>query len=175
MVIVLFPLRHHIGFGHDRWRVHAPFHFLLAFTQPIASFFAPFLHFPVTGVSRLIGENYSRIGSQGGSPKIGPAVATDGCKIGSARPSALRRLSCTQARNKTNLWLYLASWYVPPPGQNGYRGLEMTTIKCGPIQVDLERSDPNREFYRRRREQLILAASAVLGVIILGIGVILFP
>jgi hypothetical protein len=46
--------------------------------------------------------------------------------------------------------------------------LEMTTIKCGPILLDLARADPNREFYRRRRERL-------LGVIILGIGVILFP
>jgi hypothetical protein len=28
---------------------------LLAFTQPVASFFAPFLHFPVACVSRLVG------------------------------------------------------------------------------------------------------------------------
>jgi hypothetical protein len=33
-------------------------HLLLALTQPLASFFAPFLHFPVTGVSRLVGQNY---------------------------------------------------------------------------------------------------------------------
>jgi hypothetical protein len=52
-------------FGRDRWRVHSISHLLLAFTQPVASFFAPFLHFPVTGVSRLVGQNYFRIGSHG--------------------------------------------------------------------------------------------------------------
>jgi hypothetical protein len=54
--MMVVRLCHHIGFGlgHDRWRVHA-FHLLLAFTQPVPSFFAPFLHFPVTGGSRLVG------------------------------------------------------------------------------------------------------------------------
>jgi|EndMetStandDraft_3_1072993.scaffolds.fasta_scaffold545171_3 hypothetical protein len=57
MVVVLFRLCDHngLGFGHDRWRVHSISYLLLAFTQPVASFFAPFLHFPVACVSRLVG------------------------------------------------------------------------------------------------------------------------
>jgi hypothetical protein len=56
------------------------------------------------------------------------------------------------------------------------------TIKCEPTLLDLARTDLNRqdefygrdEFYRRRHEGLILAAGAVLGVIILGIGLSAF-
>ena len=56
------------------------------------------------------------------------------------------------------------------------------TIKCEPTLLDLARTDLSRhdefygrdEFYRRRHERLILAAGAVLGVIILGIGVSVF-
>jgi hypothetical protein len=50
------------------------------------------------------------------------------------------------------------------------------TIKCGPTLLDSARTDPLREplreeVYRRKGGHLILAASAALAVIILGIGV----
>ena len=40
---------------YDRWRVETISYFLLALAQRFFSFFAPFLHFPVTGVSGLVG------------------------------------------------------------------------------------------------------------------------
>jgi hypothetical protein len=56
--VFLFRVCHHNGLGSgtdDRWSVNSIFQLLLALTQPVASFFAAFLHFPVTGISRLVG------------------------------------------------------------------------------------------------------------------------
>jgi hypothetical protein len=55
--VVLFRLSHYRGLrlGRDCWRVHSISYLQFALTQPFLSFFAPFLHFPVTGVSRLVG------------------------------------------------------------------------------------------------------------------------
>ena len=40
---------------HDRRRVETISYLLFAPTQPFFDFFAPFFHFPVTGISRFVG------------------------------------------------------------------------------------------------------------------------
>jgi hypothetical protein len=92
MVVVLFRLCHNrLGFGHDRRRVHSISHSLLAFTQPVASFFAPFLHpsdrcTPARRVELLSNWVARRLSKN----MVGPAVTTDGCKnkLRKAAPAA---------------------------------------------------------------------------------------
>jgi hypothetical protein len=73
--VLLFRVGHHNGLGSgadDRWPVNSIFQLLLALTQPVASFFAAFLHFPVTGISRLVGKITFELGRTGALSGLAP-------------------------------------------------------------------------------------------------------